>query len=102
MLRSSENHQLASFYENMNSFSLIAAILQPTRFNDNSCSLIDNIFVSKLNYFKSGLLTADISDHLPVFIVYKNYYTTNVVTTEKISFRFELSMIIPWVIFMLI
>ena len=87
MLRASDNPLLASFYDNMSSFSLIPTILQPSRFWDDTCSLIDNIFISNLNDFKSGLLRADISDHLPIFIIYQNYYSTNTINRDKISYR---------------
>ena len=87
MLRASESPPLASFYETMSSYSLIPTILQPSRFGDGTCSLIDNIFVSNLNDFKSGLLSADISDHLPIFIIYQNYYNSNIVNRDKISYR---------------
>ena len=87
MLRASESPHLASFYEMMNSFSFLPAILQPSRFSDNNCSLIDNIFISNMNQFSSGLLCADISDHLPIFIIYKNYFNVPINNSEKISYR---------------
>ena len=87
MLRASESPLLASFYENMSSYSLIPTILQPSRFGDDTCSLIDNIFVNNLNEFKSGLLSVDISDHLPIFIIYQNYYNSSSHDREIISYR---------------
>lgn len=87
MLRASDSPQLASFYELMNSYALLPTILQPSRFTDDNCSLIDNIFVSNLCQFSSGLLCTDISDHLPIFLIYKNYYNVTVNNTEKITYR---------------
>ena len=87
MLRASESPLLASFYDNMSSYSFIPTILQPSRYGDDTCSLIDNIFVNNLNNFKSGLLSADISDHLPIFIIYQNYYNSNNHDREIISYR---------------
>ena len=87
MLRASESPQLASFYEMMNYFSFLPTILQPSRFTDDNCSLIDNIFISNLNNFCSGLLCTDISDHLPVFLIYKNYYNVPINNSEKITYR---------------
>ena len=87
MLRASDSPQLASFYEMMNSFSLLPTILQPSRFGDDNCSLIDNIFISNLNNFSSGLLCTDISDHLPIFLIYKNYYNEPINHAEKITYR---------------
>ena len=43
-------------------------ITRPTRITSNSATLIDNIFTNNLDtYSFSGLLFADISDHLPIF-----------------------------------
>ena len=55
MMRACDNNQLSSFYESMNSCALIPTILQPSRFDDRTCSLIDNFFVSNFGQFTSGL-----------------------------------------------
>ena len=39
----------------------------PTRITQNTCSLLDNIFTNNLDHMFTGVLTADISDHLPIF-----------------------------------
>ena len=53
--------------------NFLPQINPPTRINQISANLIDNIF---LNYHKhqfiSGNLTAYISDHLPQFIIVEN------------------------------
>ena len=87
MLRATDNNQLASFYENMNSYSLIPTILQPTRFDDRTCSLIDKIFVSNYGQFTSGLLRTNISDHFPIFIIYRDYYLNANKSPETITYR---------------
>ena len=73
-----DNNQNSCFYENMNTYSLTPIIFHPTRFDDRTCSLIDNVFVSNCNNIVSGLLCTDISDHLPIFIMYHNYFDVNV------------------------
>jgi hypothetical protein len=52
-------------------------ILQPTRITDSSATLIDNIFTNSHDgILESAILTADISDHLPV-ITWINTTPTN-------------------------
>lgn len=46
-------------------------ISQPSRVTRTTSTLIANIFINNIDStFYSGLLLCDISDHLPVFIVY--------------------------------
>ena len=46
--------------------------MRPTRFGDNSSSLIDNIFTNKPDDTSvTGILISDISDHLPIFYISK-------------------------------
>lgn len=50
--------------------SFIPLITRPTHFNENSSTLIDNIFSNRIiNTSTSGTLITDISDHLPVFYI---------------------------------
>ena len=50
------------------SSSFYPLISKPTRITSGSATLIDNIFVNSLVYnFTSGLLSTDLSDHLPIF-----------------------------------
>ena len=71
----------------MTALCLIPTITQPTRITDSSCTLIDNIFSSNLLYFSSGILTANISDHSPIFFVYKNYFINLNKNPHKITYR---------------
>ena len=87
LLKINEDAASSSFFNGMNAFSLLPVITKPTRITDSSCTLIDNIFSSYLSNFTSGILTADISDHLPIFIVYRNFFANNVQLPQKISFR---------------
>ena len=88
MLRASDSNQLASFYDTMHSCFLTPTILNPSRFSNDSCSLIDNIFVSNCNHFTSGLLRVDISDHLPIFLIKHNYFDLESSSrTETVTYR---------------
>ncbi len=59
-----------------NSFS--PTIINPTRITHNTATLIDNLYLkSKSNVnIKSGLITTDISDHLPIFLCIGKQTTT--------------------------
>ena len=52
----------------------IPTISKPTRITHASASLIDNIYVkiNNIDFIESGILTADISDHLPIFTFWGN------------------------------
>merc|ERR1711942_99130 len=71
----------------MSSYALTPTILNPTRFDLRTCSLIDNIFVSNCSNFTSGLLKADVSDHLPIFIIYHEYFSPIIHNADSITYR---------------
>ena len=51
--------------------SLYPLITKLSRITSHSATLIDNIFINNMeNNIVSGLLMNDISDHLPVFVIY--------------------------------
>ena len=64
----------SDFFDSAYSCSLVPVISRPTRHNNDSFSLLDNIFVTKLTNFTSGILTFDVTDHLPVFVVYDKIF----------------------------
>ena len=58
----------AEFFDTMSAAMFQPLILQPTRVTSHSKTLIDNIFINKIDYkCTSGNLTATISDHFPQF-----------------------------------
>ena len=60
------------FLSFLSSFALCPLINKPTRICPNSSTLIDNIVTNAAeSQFESGVLYADISDHLPIFCVRK-------------------------------
>ena len=62
-------HTLTNDFINiMSSYSLYPSITKPTRITPTSATLIDNIFTNLNSYQTSGIIVADVSDHLPVFI----------------------------------
>ena len=60
------------FVHLMNSFHFLPCIQKPTRFATSDSiepTLLDHIWISDLKYnYTSGIITHDITDHLPVFI----------------------------------
>ena len=83
------NNYATQFLNCMNSLSLVPLITRPTRIDSSSCTLIDNIFVSNLHNFKVGILNIDITDHLPIFIIYESYFETLKLTPKVIQYRLE-------------
>ena len=81
------DNQSATFYNSMNAYSLIPVILNPTRETDNSSTIIDNILISNLNNFLPGIFKIDLTDHYPIFIIYKNYFSRSQTPPIKISYR---------------
>jgi hypothetical protein len=67
LLQVDSNLKVSDFVNCVYSHSLFPSIYRPTRITSKSATLIDNIFVSDPNFYSSGLLTVDISDHLPIF-----------------------------------
>ena len=65
----------------------MSVITRPTRITGTSCTLMNNIFVSNYGNAKSGILTIDITDHFPIFIVYGSYFQSSYVSPQSIKFR---------------
>ena len=65
----------AEFIYRLFSLSLSPVITKPTRVTDRSATLIDNIFVDNSLDYRAGILSSDISDHFPIFIIKKNYFS---------------------------
>lgn len=66
-----KNHSTTDdFMDKMLSLSLYPTITSPTRITSGSATLIDNIFTNDIENPKcSGILTYDITDHLPIFLL---------------------------------
>ena len=60
----------SKFLDMLYSYNMYPLIVKPTRINDKSATLIDNIFTKERSFKpKSYILIDDTSDHLPVFSV---------------------------------
>ena len=92
LMQVNSNNEIAKFYDSIISCGLIPTIFQPTHIftsqnsDQTSGSIIDNIFSSSANYLKSGILNFNVTDHLPIFILFDNFFTP-CFTTEKIRYR---------------
>ena len=68
-------------------------ITKPTRVNERSCTLIDNIFCNNLSddtNSLSGILYCDVSDHYPVYhIDYSNHIDVSCKTFKKRVYSIE-------------
>ena len=61
------------------SFSFYPLINKPTRVNNNTSTLIDNIFFNDIengNLF-NGILFTDLSDHFPIFSIHRKTSVIN-------------------------
>ena len=47
--------------------NVLPIITKPTRLTDRTATLIDHIYTNSLQNFTAGILTVDITDHLPIF-----------------------------------
>ena len=65
------------FFNAINTCSLIPTITKPTRVNESSASLLDNILVKNPISYISGIIQSDITDHYPVFYINKNFLPTS-------------------------
>ena len=79
LLQTDSNHNIGVFYDSMLASSLLPTINRPTHLYRDATgretgSIIDNIFSSKFDYKLSGCLNWEITDHLPIFILYENYF----------------------------
>ena len=59
----------AEFVNRLFSLSLTPVITKPTRVTDHSATLIDNIFINDALDYRAGILSSDISDHFPIFLI---------------------------------
>uniref|UniRef100_A0A1A8GC74 Helentron 4 helitron-like transposon replicase/helicase/endonuclease n=1 Tax=Nothobranchius korthausae TaxID=1143690 RepID=A0A1A8GC74_9TELE len=73
------------FINSMHLLGLFPLITKPTRINAHSSTIIDNIFTNASEGIeRSGIVMTDISDHLPIFTVYKNHQIKNQQKMEKL------------------
>ena len=85
LLQHDTNNITNNFIDHLYSFGLHSLITRPTRITRHSKTLIDNIFTTNLSNIHSGLIINDLSDHLPIFLIfeYKHNKRTNVTYNTK-------------------
>ena len=62
------SNNVKGFYDTLVSYNMLPLIQIPTRITRNTATLIDNIFCNIDGACTQGVLIADFSDHLPVFV----------------------------------
>ncbi len=57
--------------DNFYSAGMVPTVTRPTRVTHSSATLIDNLYVmsKQLDQIASGIITLDISDHFPIFVL---------------------------------
>ena len=66
-------HFAQNFLNNLQSYAFIPTIDKPTRVHNNSATLIDNIFLNKIDdKVSSGNIISDISDHFSQFCIVRS------------------------------
>ena len=61
--------QIKDFLDMFMVNSMYPIIHFSTRITNNTSTLLDNMFTNNLNHMFTGVLVADISDHLPIFCI---------------------------------
>ena len=68
------NSKVTNFYDTTSTYLLTQLITKPTKITVRCQTLIDNIFGSKPYSNIAGIFTFDISDHYPIFAIFKNFF----------------------------
>ena len=87
LLNTDTNHNISDFYDILSSNFFASYILQPARLTKNSKTLIDNIFLNSVEFNAfSDNLTSKISDHLPQFLILKDFYHKTLINSYNSRF----------------
>ena len=83
------DQNIVNFMTLMHSFNFLPLITKATRFPppgaDSSPSLLDHIWSNSFTQFSSGIITSDITDHCPTFLILPRIKNVN----EKIKITFR-------------
>ena len=74
LFKTNFDNRTSHFYDTLSSLSYVPLITKPTRISNNTFSIIDNIFLSHPANCTSGILTFDVSDHLPIFLLLNDFF----------------------------
>ena len=72
------------FHNNKQTLTVLPVNSKLTRISAASCSLIDSIFVNNSVNFRSGIITVDILDHMPIFIFYKQCFDSEKIIIKRL------------------
>ena len=83
------DQSVENFMNCMQSFHFRPLISKPTRFStrEDAPSLLDHIWVNYLDPCISGIISIDITDHCPIFVLYKRQPNNKRQELQKITFR---------------
>ena len=95
---------IQNFLDTLVTESFIPLITKPTRTNNNSSTLIDNIFTNVQPLPKSAIILCDISDHFPIFASFPlkrtsastSYTHTRHFTQDNISSLKSSLLLVDW------
>ena len=76
-LKFNEHAQTEEFLDMLYANNILPIITKPTRLTDHTATLIDHIYTNSLQNFTPGILTVDITDHLPIFCLVRTQLTRN-------------------------
>ena len=65
----SHQQETERYLDMIYSLDLLPVITKSTRITSHTATLIDHIYTNTVNRLTSGIVTVDISDHLPVFCI---------------------------------
>ena len=68
LLKYHSHQQTERYVDMIYSIDLLPLITKPTRITNRTATPIDHIYTNNVNRLTSGIVTLDISDHLPVFL----------------------------------
>ena len=55
---------------------MVPTIARQTRIARTSCTPLTNFWITNLKNFKTGIIRNDITDHLPIFLIYEPFFDT--------------------------
>ena len=89
-----QNKKVKNYLNIMFGYSTMSVLNKLTRSTKNTATAIDHIFINSVTTtkFETGIITSDISDHFPIFLV-ADYNIHIKETKEHFMFRCNLSNI---------
>ena len=76
-LKFNEHTQTEEFLDMLYANNILPIITTPTRLTYDTATLTDHTYTNCLQNFTAGILTVDITDHLPIFRLFRTQPTRN-------------------------